>query len=300
MSDELSIKTGIGQGTILGPLLFIFYINDIINVKGILKINMYADDCILFKSGNNWNNMSVTTQRDLDAIHHWCERNRLKVSTTKSKCLLFGLRGKLAKVDYQKMLNLSDSLLPFVNSYKYLGITLGSQMDLTDLLSGVKKRITHHLFKLRKLRKYINVQCSLLIYKQTILPLLDYAGFLLNSCNVSDRDDLQVLQNDCLRTCYNVHRRDHLSISVLHNDAKLLSLDQRRKIQLLSLMYKHKTSHDVQQLFLRATRGAERYKFAVERYNVVKYKNSPYYKGSELWNALPQDTIDSTCFTQEI
>ena len=63
-------------------------------------------------------------------------------------------------------------------------------------------------------------------------------------------------------------------------------------------MYKHKTSHDVQQVFLRATRGAERYKFAVERYNVVKYKNSPYYKGSELWYALPRDTIDSTHFTE--
>ena len=53
LSEELAIKTGIGQGTILGPLLFIFYINDLVQTKGTLKINLYADDCILFKIGNN-------------------------------------------------------------------------------------------------------------------------------------------------------------------------------------------------------------------------------------------------------
>ena len=279
ISEELPTKTGIGQGTILGPLLFIFYINDIVNAKGSLKMNMYADDCILFKTGNNWNTMSNFIQRDLDNIHQWCNRNRLKLSTSKSKCLLFGSKGKLSKVDYTNKLNLSDSPLDFVKSYKYLGITLDNQMELTELLSVVKRNINCHLFKLRK---YMTVECSLLIYKQTILPHLDYAGFLLNSCNVSDRDDLQLLQNDCLRTCYNVHRRDRMSVAALHKDAKLLSLDQRRKIQLLSLMYRHKLSYDVQHIFPRATRGADRFKFEVERYNVTKYKNSPYYKGSQL------------------
>ena len=58
-------------------------------------------------------------------------------------------------------------------------------------------------------------------------------------------------------------------------------------------MYKHKAKHAVQRIHRRATRTADRYKFQVERYNSVKYKNSPYNKGSELWDALPQNTIDS-------
>ena len=171
-------------------------------------------------------------------------------------------------------------------------------MNLTELLSGVKKNINGHLFKLRKLRKYVVPECAVLIYKQTILPLMDYAAFLLNSCNVSDRNDLQVLQNDCLRTCYNVYRRDRISLAVLHRDANLLSLDQRRKIQLLTLMYKHKLNFDTEHVFRRATRRAERYKFEVERYNVVKYKNSPYYKEAELWDSLPQYVTDSVCMTE--
>ena len=80
ISKPLSCITGIGQGTILGPLIFIFYINDVVQAKGNLMLNMYADDCILFKSGNNWNLMCDSIQLDLDNINSWCVRNRLKLS----------------------------------------------------------------------------------------------------------------------------------------------------------------------------------------------------------------------------
>ena len=160
-----------------------------------------------------------------------------------------------------------------------MGVNL-DKLNLTSLIADVKKNVTGQLFKLRKLRSKITTFCAISIYKQTILPLLDYAGFLLHSINISDRDDLQVLQNDALRTCYNIRRRDRMSIKKLHAEAKLLSLDQRRKIQLLSLMYNHRKCQDVRRPAPRATRNAVRYSFYTERYNNVKYKNSPYYKGS--------------------
>ena len=95
LSEPLNVRSGIGQGTILGPLLFIFYFNDIICSTGNFKINMYADDCVLFNSGNNWNLMSPNAQLDLDKIFQWCNRNRLKLSESKSKVLLFGTIEKL-------------------------------------------------------------------------------------------------------------------------------------------------------------------------------------------------------------
>ena len=77
ISDQLKVHTGIGQGTILGPSIFIFYINDIISVLDVLKINMYADDCILYTSGNYWNRMRQKIQPEKDNIHEWCTVNRL-------------------------------------------------------------------------------------------------------------------------------------------------------------------------------------------------------------------------------
>ena len=75
-----------------------------------------------------------------------------------------------------------------------------------------KKHVTGQLFELRKSRKMITNFCEVSIYRQTILPIFDYAGFLLHSINVLDRYDLQVIQNDTLRTCYDVRIRDKMSI----------------------------------------------------------------------------------------
>ena len=131
-----------------------------------------------------------------------------------------------------------------------------------------------------------------------ILPVFDYSGFMLISCNKSDRHDLQVIQNDALRTCYNVKRRDKLSISKMHRKANLLSLEQRRTFQLLSLMYNHKSCRLNLIVPPRNTRAANRDQFYVERYNNTKYKNSPFYKGAELWKLLPLDIATSDSLFQ--
>ena len=103
LSSQCSIITGIGQGTILGPLLFIFYINDLTTVIHNLKINMYADDCILYNSGNNWTTMLQKMQPEIDRVQHWCVANRLKINESKSKVLLFASHQKLSKIDFSRI-----------------------------------------------------------------------------------------------------------------------------------------------------------------------------------------------------
>ena len=141
-----------------------------------------------------------------------------------------------------------------------------------------------------KIRNNINTECAVTIYKQTILPLLDYSGFLLISGNVSDRNDLQTYQNDALRVCFNVRLRDRISIVQMHRRAKLLSLEQRRQVQLLNLMFIFKLKYDgVRRVHARNTRATDIYSFTRERYHNNKYKNSPFYKGALIWDSLHVD-----------
>ena len=100
-------------------------------------------------------------------------------------------------------------------------------MILAPLFAKVKKRFAGKIYMLGKIRSNIDVKCAITIYKQTILPLLDYAGLLLISGNRSDRSDLQTVQNDALRFSYNVRLRDMTSIVQMHHMARLLSLEQR-------------------------------------------------------------------------
>ena len=88
----------------------------------------------------------------------------------------------------------------------------------------------------RKIRKYITDNAAISIYKQTILPIIDYTGFLLLACCKSDCSDLQKVQNDILQICYRSKLVDKVSMLDLHKKAKLLSLEQRMQKQLMWLM----------------------------------------------------------------
>ena len=110
-------------------------------------------------------------------------------------------------------------------------------MNLRPLLRDIKKKIINKIFLLRKIRRYTNFETAILVYKQTILPVLDYAGFMCLSLNVEDKKDLQIMQNDALRLCYNIRLSDRVTIVNLHEQAKLSSLEQRRIRQLLGLQF---------------------------------------------------------------
>ena len=100
MDDKLSsvvpVKNGIAQGTVLGPILFIFYINNIFKCTRFVKMSLFADDCVLYLSGNNWQTIHHKMQRDFDAIIEWTYRNNLRLNHRKTKGMILGSRNKLS------------------------------------------------------------------------------------------------------------------------------------------------------------------------------------------------------------
>ena len=285
VSDCIQVRSGIGQGTIVGPIIFLLYINDVIRTVPDVHINMYADDCMLYTTGNNWNQVYDRLNVSLLSFDAWCLQNNMVLNASKSKCLIIGSRQKLGRIDYNRKISVRNVSLEYVKKFCYLGIYLDCEMSLAPLISHVKKVVSNKTRTLVKIRKYITTSCSLAIYKQTMLPLFDYAGFLLISCNKSDRGDLQVMQNNILRTCYNVCLRDQLSLIDMHREASLVGL------QLLGLMYIFKNCRNVERIFPRNTRQGNRYHFITDTYQSGKYQRSPYFKGTELWNLLPDNVI---------
>ena len=294
LSTVTCTKSGIGQGTILGPILFILYINDLVKEIGGVRINMYADDCILYCSGNTWERVHFKLQQSLANVSVWLERNSLRLNVKKSKCLIISNSCKRRALDRDLTLMVSGQALEFVDNYSYLGYCLDSDMSLKPLLSHVKKITTAKIGTLCKIRKYITTDSALAIYKQMILPLFDYSGFLLLSCNKTDREDLQIIQNNALRHCLGLRLNDRVSLVDIHRNANLVSLEQRRCIQLLLLLYTHGNSNPtVLVIPPRNTRAANRKKFKTEKYENAKYRNSPYYKAAKLWDTLPPHIVDA-------
>ena len=179
-STVVPVVNGIAQGTVLGPILFIFYINDLFACTKNVHMSLFADDCVLYLSGNNWQTLYEKIQSDFDAILEWTFKNNLRLNPSKTKAMIFGSRARLANMDTPACFMACGNNIGFVKHY-YLGMMIDSTMSLIPLTKDIKKRILNKIFKLRKLRKFLTFDAAISVYKQTILPIIDYAGFLLIS-----------------------------------------------------------------------------------------------------------------------
>ena len=109
-SSRVDIRSGIGLGTILGPIL---YINDLVKQIGGAKINMYTDDCILYYSGNSWERVHTELQNSLSNISVWLEGNALKLNVKKTKCLIIANSHKRSNLNHNLKLRVSGEPLEF-------------------------------------------------------------------------------------------------------------------------------------------------------------------------------------------
>ena len=252
---------------------------------------MFADDCVLYMSGNKWNVIRPKLQSDLDAFALWCHTNALSlnISKTIAKTMIFGNRHKLGKITDPLPLHVQGHYLQFVTKYNYLGIILDSELTLELFYKSIIKKINYKIYTLRKIRKYISFEIASQIYKQTILPFFDYGGFIDISFNKEKKKELQIMQNDILRICNGSRLLDKVSIEKLHKKAKLLAMEQRRDKQLLLLMYIYSNDDNVQAINERNTCSANKFVFKTESKIGTKYENSPFYKGTKLWNVLTRE-----------
>ena len=289
-SDIKRVLYGAAQGTVLGPTLFILYFNAITENVSRCKISMFADDCIIYQSGNTWESVREKLQYNLDNILEWTTKHSLALNVSKTQAMVLGPRNKTRRLQLDIPVYMSNNPIKFVTQYNYLGIILDSEMTMQPMLKHIKKLLTNKIFVLRKIRKFLTEKASISVYKQTILSIIDYAGFLLLSCNISDRSDLQKIQNDILRICFRAKLNDHVSIQELHRKSKLISLEQRMRKQLLWLMYVDSRDENNRKIYNRVLRNNDKYIFKVDRKIGTKYQHSPYYKGTLLWNVLPAST----------
>ena len=253
---------------------------------------MFADDCVLYKRGKNWNDIRCPMQDMLDMYISWGTTHCLSLNADKTKCMIVANRGKLNALVDPAPFNAGNRQIMFVKKFSYLGIVLDNEMLLKPLYRYVCRQVEQKLFMLRKIRKNINNFGAISLYKQMILPLFDYSGFLLLSCNLGQKRELQRIQNSCIRSCLLYNRVEHITIERLHREMRLVSLEQRRQIQCLSLMYRLSKKDAYIKRPNVYTRGNVKIKFKVMTKCSGKYLGSPLYRGAQLWDKLDKITQD--------
>ena len=100
---------------------------------------MFADDCVIYQSGNTWESVREKLQVDLDKIVSWTSENFLALNGSKTQAMIFGLRGKLLRLHDQACLTTLNIPVKFIKQYNYLGVILDSWNDFTTIVKTSKK-----------------------------------------------------------------------------------------------------------------------------------------------------------------
>ena len=175
VSDPQSIPFGIPQGSILGPLLFITYINDLPSVSTNCDIQLYADDTLLFYNSSSIEDIESCLSADLSNVISWLDSNFLFLNYTKTKVMLLGTHQRLAKVN-DFCVSANSATIGRVYQFKYLGLVLDTTLSWNDHIDHISSKISSCLGMLWKARKVIPRDACITLYNAMILPIFDYCS----------------------------------------------------------------------------------------------------------------------------
>lgn len=241
-SGCLPVTSGVPQGSVLGPLLFLVYINDIVNVISTpVQIRLFADDCVLFRDVT-----CISDQCDLNTnlgnVSKWCEQWGMLLNA--NKCVYLPITRKKVPLDYTY--NLAEAPLLKVASYKYLGLTLTSTLSWNLHINNICSAAFRKLCLLRHKLKTAPPSVKLLSYFSLIRPKLEYASIVWDPHTKINVQNLERIQRKAVRFIYSKFMSTDSPTALLTaNGIELLQIRRKKsRLQFLSDIVNHRLPLD--------------------------------------------------------
>jgi len=245
-SDTLPVEYGVVQGSTLGPILFLIYINNISKLTLNCKLFLFADDTLLLLTGKNWQEVRLKALSDLFVLKRWFDNNLLSLNISKTKFLPISLS---SATDYQiqdlVIHNCSDVLsttcsceaIDKVYFYKYLGVIFDCRMKWSEHIIYLKKKIRKYIYAFRQLSYILNQKEIKLAYYAYVQSLLSYGIIAWGGSFKTIIKPVVVVQKAILKTGFKKNKR--YPTNLLFQETETLSVRHLFIKQLLDHMYKN-------------------------------------------------------------
>ncbi|KFM67824.1 putative RNA-directed DNA polymerase from transposon BS, partial [Stegodyphus mimosarum] len=225
LSTKRIIYSGVPQGSVLGPIYFNIYINDLpqpLNTK-VLK---YADDTVAFVESRNPQNAINNLQLSINIISKWCELWKINLNPAKCSVILFRRYKTLMRVNTDIKIN--SIVINNPNSYKYLGVYIDKNLNFKEHISYILNKANAAFYSIYPIigkKSKLNIKIKKMLYISLIRPIMFYACPAWSIANKTERKKLDVLQNKILRSIVNAPW--FVRNSQIHNDMKILPMQSQ-------------------------------------------------------------------------
>lgn len=297
-SQALPVTCGVPQGSILGPLLFLTYINNLQEIGLCGDVTLYADDTCLFYYGSNILDLFKKAQKDLDRLYSWFQYNLLTVNISKTCYVIFKAKSK--PLPTYPQLKIDNIPLQEKDCEKYLGLRLDSRLSWNTQIEHVRTKLMSLMASLKNITRCIPRQIRFTIYNCLVKPHLLYLIEVWGSGPKTKLAELQIAQNKIIKILF--HYNYLTSTAKIYEETKIMTVKQLyvyctcilvRKI-LTSSLHTNLTLTKVKQVNKRSTRRAS---FIVTPKIRTNYGRKMFtYEGAQLYNLLPPDIKSETSF----
>ena len=232
LSDLCGISTGVPQGSILGPLLFVLLMNDLPDHINKCSVLMYADDTVLFYSSRDVQDIESVLTSDLGLVSLWLRDNSLFLHKDKTESVLFGTGARLANVSSFDV-SINGHLIKRKMHFTYLGVVLDETLSFNEHVKHVLSKAGKRLGMLGRIRDNLSMNTANTIYKSFILPVLDYCDTVWTCCGKVNSDLLERLHRRAARIVLKSSNSDKAIISLKYD-----TLQSRRNNHVYNLVRK--------------------------------------------------------------
>lgn len=286
VSSWQTISQGIPQGSILGPVLFNIFMNDLCYVIKQSTLFTYADDTQIFRAGDKIEAVEHAINLDLQNVDEWYENNQMKRNHSKYQAIVLG------KTKTIPTFKCEDTVIPIKDEIDLLGVTLDNKLKFGSQIRKIGRKVSQQIAVLNRLKKMLPIEIRKDIYRAFITPHFNYCAETWHHCGKRETQKLEKINERALRFVTNDKSTPYDLLTRQLNTSSLLN---QRLSKIATTVYKivheHGVPQGVKELLIKRNprynlRGNDT--LQVPKVNTTTYGLKSWrYTATKLWNAIP-------------